>query len=111
MDKNGDVGDKGGSEPNCRPSKKATGFSGPAKARINSPKGPWFIGISEDGQWDLTDQSDTAVPLKEVSVMEQAQPAGASATTPPPPVPAHLLRTKVEEAAKPRDAASHLSAG
>lgn len=33
--------------------------------------------------------------------MEQAQPAGASATTPPPPVPAHLLRTKVEEAAKP----------
>lgn len=61
--------------------------------------GALVLGLSEDGQWVFTDQSDAAVPLKEVSVMEQAQPTGASAT--PPPVPAHLLRVKGDEAAKP----------
>jgi hypothetical protein len=63
------------------------------------PEGALVLGLSEDGQWIFTDQSDTAVPLKEVSVMEQAQPAGA--TVAPPPVPAHLLRAKGDEAPKP----------
>lgn len=62
--------------------------------------GAIVLGMSEDGQWVFTDQSNAGVALKDVTIMEGADVPGAKA---PPPIPAYLAATvrKQDEMARP----------
>lgn len=62
--------------------------------------GAIVLGMSEDGQWVFTDQSNTGVALKDVTIMNAAE---ASSAKVPPLIPAHLAATfrKQDEAPKP----------
>lgn len=59
--------------------------------------GATVLGFSDDGAWVYTDQSSSGAKLEEVTLLE---PAADTATAERPPVPAHLLRQKVDEIPK-----------
>jgi hypothetical protein len=50
------------------------------------------LGISDDGLWVFTDQSDSGSPLKEVIVIEPANKTPSGST--PPPIPPHLAAAR-----------------
>jgi hypothetical protein len=58
--------------------------------------GGTVLAISDDGQWVFTDQGASAVPISEVTIMEQVTPAAGQN---PPPTPTHVLAALAAAAA------------